>query len=115
MRLFCGVDGEDVDGLAGGEAEALALADGVIVDAGVAADDGAVFGDDVAFVIIQRNIFGAGIGVNELDVVAVGHEAEFHAFGLFGDGKIGVARDVADFFLGEFAEREVAAGELFLR
>src|SRR5258707_9366470 len=91
-----------IDGLAGCEAEAFALADSVIVCAGVAADDRAVFGDDVAFLIVHSNSLGAGIGVDELDVVAVWNEAEFHAFGLFGDGKIRVARDVAHFFFREF-------------
>src|SRR4029077_21091830 len=87
-----GVDRENVDRLAGREAEAFTLAYRVIVHAGVATDDGAVFGDDVAFLIVHGDAFCAGIGVDELDVVAVGNEAEFHAFGLFRDGKIGVAR-----------------------
>jgi len=53
--------------------------------------------------------------VNELDVVAFGNEAEFHAFGFFGNGQCRAASDFADVVLGEFAEGEFAARKLVLR
>ena len=109
------VNREDVDGLAGSEAEPFALADSVIVYAGVATDDRAVFGDDVAFLIVYSDAFGARVRVDELHVIPVRDEAEFHALRLFGDGEIRVAGDVAHFFLGQFTERKIAARELLLR
>ncbi len=64
----------------------------------MAADDGAVFGDNFTFRLIQRNSTLARVGLNELNVVAGWNEAEFHAFRLFGDGKIYAASKFANFF-----------------
>src|SRR6267143_3826199 len=50
-----------------------------------------------------------------MHVVAGGHEAQLHAFRLFGDGQIHAAGQGADFFLGEFTEGKIAARKLFLR
>ena len=49
-----GVDVEDVEGVGRGEAEALALADGEAVDAGVVAEDFAGGGDELAGGVGQR-------------------------------------------------------------
>ncbi len=49
------IDRENIEGLAGREAEALALADGKIVDAVVAADYFAIFVDDFSVTVPQRN------------------------------------------------------------
>src|SRR5215813_9415245 len=46
------IDCQHIDRLARGEAESLALADGVIMDSGVPADHGAVFGYDIAFLLV---------------------------------------------------------------
>src|SRR5882762_8235936 len=53
--IFLRIDRENVKRLAGGEAEALALADRKIVNAVVAANHVAVLADDFAFSILQRN------------------------------------------------------------
>ena len=108
-------DGEDVERLAGGEAEALALADSEIVNAIVAAEDFAGFGDDIAVACAERNFIFRSVGVDELDVAAVGDKAQLHAVRLFGDGESGAASDFADFVFREFAKREFTARELFLR
>jgi hypothetical protein len=63
---------------------------------------------------VAGDILFAGVGVNELHVIAGGDETELHAFGLFGDRKIDAASGGADFVFGEFAEREFAGGQLFL-
>jgi len=110
-----GLDGEDVEWLTGGEAEAFALADSEIVDAIVTAEDFAGIGDDLAFAGADGNLVFGSVGVNELDVIAVWHETKLHAFGLVGDGQRGAMSDVANVALGELAEREFAAGKLFLR
>src|SRR5260370_5417409 len=49
------LDRENVEGLAGGEAQALALADRKIVDAIVTADHVAVFVDDFSLCVLQRD------------------------------------------------------------
>ena len=108
-------DGQYVERFAGGEAETFALTDGEIVDAVVAAENFAGFGDDIAIARAERNFVFCRVGVDELHVVAVGHEAQFHAVGLFGDGQSGAASDFANFVLGKFAERKFTARKLFLR
>src|SRR6202008_1670159 len=113
--ILFGVNRPTVDGLAAGEPESLALADGVIVHASVSADDGSVLRDNVAFLIVHGLAAFPRIGMNELDVIAVGHKTQFHALGLFGYGQIHLARECADFFLRQFAKREFAAGKLLLR
>src|SRR6266852_5277203 len=49
------INQENVEGFAGSEAQALALADGEIVNAVVAADHFAILAYDFAFTILQRN------------------------------------------------------------
>ncbi len=113
--VFFWINRQNVDGLAGREAEPLALTNRVIVHACMAAKDRAIFGDDIAFRVTDWLAHFARIGVDELHVVAVRHEAQLHAFRLFRDWKIDVPRESADFFLGELAKRKFAAGKLFLR
>ena len=108
-------DGEDVERFARREAETFALTDGEIVDAAVAAKNFAGFGDDIALAGAERNLTFRHVGVDELHVISIGHEAQLHAVGLFGYGKRGAAGDFADFVFGQFAEREFAARELLLR
>ncbi|GAC1638308.1 MAG: hypothetical protein NVS9B14_18780 [Candidatus Acidiferrum sp.] len=74
----------------------------------VAADDSAIFGDNFAFALIQRNAIFTRIGLDELNVVAAGNETQLHAFRLFGHRQIHAAGEVADFFFCQFAEREFA-------
>ena len=50
-----------------------------------------------------------------MHIVAVRHEAKFHAVRLFRDGKIYAAGQSAHFVLGQFAERKFASRELLLR
>src|SRR6266700_2724369 len=68
------IDGENVERLAGGEAEALTLANRKVVNAIVAADHVAGFVDDFAFRTLQRNSALLRVRPDELDVIAGGHE-----------------------------------------
>src|SRR5258708_10378597 len=113
--IVCGIDAENVERLGGGEAKALTLADGEIVNAIVAAEDFAGFIDDVAVAGAERNFIFGRVGVNELHVIAVGHKAKLHALWFIGDGQSGATGDFADLVLGKFAERKFAARELLLR
>src|SRR5580765_2196044 len=108
------VDAHHVQRSAGGKAETLALADGEIVDGVVAAQEFTGFVDNFAVPTAERNFIFGGVGVNELNVVAVRNETEFHALRLFGDWQCGATGYFADFVLGELAERKFASGELFL-
>ena len=108
-------DGEDVERFASGEAQTLALTDGEIVDAVVAAENFTGFGDDIAIAGAPWDFAFRRVGVDELDVIAVGDEAQFHAVRLFRYGERGAASDFADFVFREFAKRKFAARKLFLR
>ena len=68
-------DSEHVERLAGSEAQTLALADGEIVNAIVAAENFAGFGDDIAVACAKRNFVFRSVGVDELDVVTIWNEA----------------------------------------
>src|SRR5258708_5987968 len=109
------INRENVEGLAGGKAEALALADRKIVNAVVAADHVAVLVDDFSFSALQGNSALLRIRPDELDIVAGGHEAQLHAFRLFRDRQVGAAGQSAHFFLGQLAQGEIASRKLFLR
>ena len=95
------VERDDIERLAGGDAEAAALADGVMQDAVVAAEHAAVDMDDVAGL--------GGAGHQPLDhraVVARRHEADVLAVGLFGDAEAELAGERAHLRLLQRAERE---------
>lgn len=106
------VERDDVHGAAGGDAEAAALADGEAMEAVVLAEDGAIGSDDFADRVIAticggvRFVLLAAIGFDEGGVVAARDEANFLAFGLFGDGDAQTAGDGANFVFGKLAEGE---------
>src|SRR5580658_870611 len=102
-------------GLPAGETEALALAYGELMQPGVAAENFAGRGDDVAGFLRQFTSLLVQIAFDELHVISRGDKTDFLAFGLFGDGHSQAARDFADLALGKFAEREIGVRELFLR
>ncbi len=108
------VDVEDVEGVGGGDAEALALADGEVVDAGVLAEWGTGGGDEGAGGIGEGQALLFEVVCDELLVVAAGDEADFLGVGLIGEGELTGARDVADLRLGEVTEGEEGVGELVL-
>src|SRR5260370_6410170 len=85
------INREDVERLAGGEAQALALADCKIVKAAVAGDHRARLVGDFSFSALQGNSALLRIRPDELHVVAGGHEAQLHAFRLFPDRQVGWA------------------------
>src|SRR5215467_3311387 len=108
-------DGENVERLARGEAEALALPYGEIVNAVVAAENFARCRDQFAFAGRYGNFVLCSIGVDELYVVAVWDKAKLHAVGLLGDGKRRPARDLSNFAFRELAKGKFAMRELLLR
>ena len=77
-----GVDGEDVERVGAGEAEALALADGEALDAFVVADDLAGGGDEFACGVGERFALLVEVGLEEGVVVAAGDEADLLRVGL---------------------------------
>ena len=80
----------------------------------MAAENFAGRGDDVAGLFWQFTSLLLQIAFDELHVIPCGDKANFLAFGLFGYRNLQAARDFADLVLGEFAEREIGAGQLFL-
>ena len=104
------IERDDIERLRGGDAEAAALADRVVEDAGVAAEHAAVDMDDVA-----------GLGgarqqpLDHLAVVAGGDEADVLAVGLVGDGEAEFVRERAHLRLRQAAEREAQHRELLAR
>ena len=90
-----------------GEAEPAPLADRVVHDAGMAAEDAARQVDDVA--ALPR--FGAQPR-DEVAVAARGHEADVLAVGLVRHGEAEAAGEVPRFRLGQAAEREAQDVEL---
>ena len=86
-----GVDVDDVDGVAKGEADAFALADGEMLVAGVLADDLAGGVDDLAGAEGIR-----GSALDEGGVVLVGNEADFLRIGFVVDGEFEVEGDLSD-------------------
>src|SRR5579883_3268776 len=63
--VFRGIDSEHVERFARGKAETLTLPDGEIVDAGVAADHGAIFVYDFSFLLIEADSSLPRIGLDE--------------------------------------------------
>ncbi len=99
-----GIEPHDVERLADREAEAAALADGVVDDALVAAEHAAVEMDDLAGL--------RGAGPQPLDDVAVAplrHEADVLAVGLVGDREAELAGERARLVLVAARRAESAA------
>ena len=83
-----GVETDDVERLADGEAQALPLADRVMDDALVAAEHAAVDMDDLAA------LHGAGLqALDDVAVAALRDEADVLAVGLLRDGQPELARE----------------------
>ena len=96
-------------------AEALALADGEVEDAVVAAEEFAAGGDE--FPGGLRYLFALlfKIGGEELLVVAAGDEADLLRVGLLGQSQAVRTGDFADLGLGQAAQRKERARQLLLR
>ena len=92
-----------------GNADALALTDGVALNAAVTAQNTAVHVDEITR-------FGAVAGVfpDETGVSAVGNKADILTVGLVGIGKAGAAGNFPDLFLGVTAQRQAQVGQLVL-
>ncbi len=110
-----GVDGEDVERVGAGDAEALALAYGEALDAFVMADDFAGGSDEFACGVGQVFTLFVEVGLEEGVVVAAGDEADLLRVGLLGDGEACVGGHLADGWLLHLAEGEDGAAELLLR
>ena len=104
-----GVDVEDVERLGRGEAEALALAYGEGVDAGVVADHFAGGGDELAGGVGELFALLVEVGAEEGVVVAAGDEADLLRVGLGGYVEAGFGGHDADGGLVHLAEREEGA------
>jgi len=109
------VDLEDIERVGRGNAEALALADGEVVDAGVASDDFAGGGDEFARRIGDGFALLLKISVDELLVVASGDEANLLRVRLGGQGKVVLRRDLANLRLLVATKRKERARKLLLR
>ena len=109
-----GVDLEDVEGIGSEDAEALALADGEVVDALVMAEGCAGGGDQLAGGVWDGLALLLEVVGDELLVVSAGDEADFLGVWLVGEGEMAFAGDLADFRLGEVAEGEEGVCELVL-
>jgi len=110
-----GVDGEDVERVGRGEAEALALAYGEALDAFVVTDDLAGGGDEFAGGVGELFVLLVEVRLQESVVVAAGDEADLLRVGLGRDGEAGFGGHLADFGLAHLAEGEEGARELVLR
>src|SRR5262249_51922884 len=105
-----GVEPHHVERMAGGDAEAAALADGEMDDAGMPPEHAAVEVDDVAGL--------GGPGLEPLDHLAVAArrtEADVLAVVLVGNRQAEPARQLAGLGLGLVAERETQEVELLAR
>ena len=96
------------------DAESLALADGEVMDACMAADDFARCRDELAGGVGHRFALLLEVGVDEPLIVAAGDEADLLRVGLVGRGDAVLGGDLADARLGVAAEREEGARELLL-
>src|SRR4029078_4588896 len=100
-----GVDADDVEGDAGGEAEPLALADGEAVHA-------VVMPEDAPLAIANLAAGDRGAAPDELGVLARGDEADLLAVLLLGDAQAEAPCLLADGGLVERADGEAGAREL---
>src|SRR5690348_2435208 len=115
-KLISGtVQGDDVHRATRRHAETATLADRIAVQAFVTADDGAIGGHHLAGFTAEFPALFMNIAGDELHVITGGDKADFLAFWLFGNGKFGAARDVANLGLRAFAQRKAGARELLLR
>ena len=99
----------DINRLGRGDAEALALADGVKFDAVVMAEHVAVQIHDFAAMLLHEVRL-----LEKAAVIVVRHEADFHALLLVGGLELAMPRHFARVALGLFAERKNRARELVL-
>ncbi len=108
-RVPQGVFGHHIIGVAAGNADAPALADGVALDAPVTAQDAAVH-------VHKVPRLGAVTGVlpDKPGVGAVGHEADVLAVGLLGVGKARSGGDGPHLLLGVLSQRQAQVAELVL-
>ena len=96
-------------------AEALALADGEVVNALVLADAAApAVGDEFAGGVGHGLALLLEVVGDELLVVAAGDEADLLRIGLVGEGQLAFAGDFANGRLVQVAQREEGVGELLL-
>ena len=108
-----GTDGRDKSGMTERDAEAFALAYGVVGVTAVSAKDFA-FGIDVV-ALANDSVIICHILTKERAVVVVGDEAYFLRLFLLGEGGITVlAGDDANLLFGEVAQRENGAAEVVL-
>ena len=101
---------DDVERLRGGDAEAAPLADREMALPGVAADDAAAGIDDLP-AAIGRDEVRRVAAQEALLAAGAGEEAQVLALGLLRHGQPGAAGELADFGLGQLAEREPDARE----
>ena len=103
-------DPDNIDLPVRGHAQAAALADGIV-------DDAAVRADDIAVQVQKRAGLGflAGARGDDRRVVAVGDKADVLAVVLAGVAEAGFGGDLPRVGLAEGAEGEFDAGELLLR
>ena len=105
-----GTNRQDVQRLAGGEAQSLALADREAMHAAVRPDDCAVAADERAGSLqLGRR------ALDERGIVAVRDEADLLAVRLGRDAELESPRVLADCLLVEMADREPGARQLLLR
>ena len=96
-----GVEMDDIERLAGGDADAAALADRVVQNAIMAAEHAAVQMNDIAR---QRRVRLQL--VDDIGIFALRHETDVLAVGLFGDDEAHVLGELPRFRLSEIAERK---------
>ena len=108
--VFCRVDALDIQRCVRGDAEALALADGVVHDALVPAEHTAAFIDKVA-----RGAVAARVARDKASVVAVRHKADILTVRLVRVVEALLLRDAARLALVHRAERQTRVRELLLR
>ena len=103
------IEFDDIERLGRGEAQALALADGIKFDALVMAEDLAVKIDNLTAVLLGQLRL-----LEEPAVVFVRHEANLHALLFVGRFELAVARHFAGVALGLFAKWKQGACQLLL-
>ena len=109
-RRLVGVEMDDIERLAGGDADAAALADRVAQDAVMTAKHAAVDMDDLAGIGRCRPQLGDDVGI-----FALRHEADVLAVGLGRDRQAHLFGDRADLGLRHAAERKAQIVDLRLR
>src|SRR5579863_4742291 len=106
------LDLNDVQGRARCYAQALALADGEVVNSVVLADYFSVGGHELAGGVGQRLALLGQVGIEKLLVVAAGDKADLLRIRLGGESEAVMASQIAYLRLGHFSERKQGAAEL---